>query len=34
MFGMVIVGLLLYGCNENVTTCGFRQGVNVCKIWL
>lgn len=34
MFEMMIVGLLLYSCNENVTTCVFRQGVNVSKIWL
>lgn len=32
MFGMVITGLSLCGCDENVTTCGFWQGVNVCKI--
>lgn len=33
MFGMVITGLSPCGCNENVTICGFWQGVNVGKIW-
>ncbi|OPJ66374.1 hypothetical protein AV530_016455 [Patagioenas fasciata monilis] len=29
MFEMVIIRLLLYGCHENVTTCGCWQGAKV-----